>query len=573
MVKLKKQNNLRIIPLGGLGEVGRNMMLLEYQERHPPTVLPSKGAPILIIDMGLRLPEEDMPGVDYIIPNISYLKGREKDILGIIFTHGHYDHIGAIPHLIEHVWRKNLLIFASPLTRGIILKRQEDFPNQPKLEIKEVKDGAKIKLWPFKVEFLRTNHNIPDNLGLLIETPIGNIFHTSDFKFDKNPINDLPTNFKKLREISRRKILLLMSDSTGAEEEGHSLSEKEILENLDEIFKKAKGRIIATTFASLINRIQQIITLSEKYERKVIVEGYSMKSNVEIAKILGYIKSKRETLIRIKEISNFPDSKITILTTGAQGEPEAVLMRIVNKEHPFLKLKRGDTVIFSSSVVPGNERTVQNLKDEILRQRVKVFHYKMMDIHAGGHAQKVELERMIKIIRPKFFLPIHGQFSMLISHGEIAKISGIKEKNVIIAENGQIINLNQKRYFIEKEGVPSNYVMIDGLSGDVGEVVLRDRQMLARDGMFVIVAVVDKQKGRVRGSPDIISRGFVYLRESKELLRETRKKVVDIINKAAGSGGAVNWNYIKEEIKNKIGQFLFSKTQRRPIILPVVIEV
>jgi len=558
----KSQQNIRIIPLGGLGEVGRNMTLLEY------------GRKILIVDVGLRLPEEDMPGVDYIIPNISYFKGREKDILGIVFTHGHYDHIGAIPHLIERVWRKNLPIYAAPLTRGIILKRQEDFPSQPKLEIKEVKDGSKIKLWPFKVEFLRMNHNIPDNLGLLIETPIGSIFHTSDFKFDKAPINDLPTDFEKLKEISERKILLLMSDSTGAEEEGHSLSEKEILENLEEIFKKVRGRIIATTFASLINRIQQIITLSEKYGRKVIVEGYSMKSNVEIAKILGYIKFKKGTLIKIKEISDYPDSKITILATGAQGEDRAVLMRIANLEHPLLKLKRGDTVIFSSSVIPGNERTVQILKDEILKQGAKVLHYKMMDIHAGGHAQKVELKKMIEIIKPKFFLPIHGQFSMLVSHGEFARISGVKEKNIIIAENGQIINLNQKRCYIEKERIPSNYVMIDGLGiEDVGEIVLRDRQMLARDGMFVIVTVVDRQKGRVRGSPDIISRGFVYLRESKELLRETRKKVVDIVNKAVGSGGAVNWNYIKDEIKNKIGQFLFSKTQRRPMILPVVIEV
>jgi ribonuclease J len=562
MTKMTKHNYLRIIPLGGLSEVGRNMMLLEYQGK------------ILIIDAGFRLPEEDMPGIDYIVPNVSYLKEKQKNILGIIFTHGHYDHIGAVPYLLEKVWRPNFEIFASLLTKGIILKRQEDFSHQPKLDITEVRDGSKVQLGPFMVEFFRQNHNIPDNLGLFIETPVGNILHTSDFKFDSNPVNDLPTNFQKLRNFSKRKVLLIMSDSTGAEEEGHSLSEADISKNLDQIFQRATGRIIAATFSSLINRIQQIISLSEKYERKVVVEGYSMKTNVEISKVLGYIKAKKGTIINVKEITNYPDSKITILCTGAQGEGQAVLMRITNREHRFIRLKRGDTVIFSSSVIPGNERTVQIMKDEILRQKTKVFHYKMMDIHAGGHAQREELKELIRIMRPKFFLPIHGQYSMLVSHAELVREMGLPEKNIAIAENGQIINLNQKRIFIERETVPSNYIMVDGLGiGDVGEIVLRDRQMLAKDGMFVVVAIVDKTTGKVKGSPDIISRGFVYLRESKELLRETRKMVISIVNLAVGSGGAVNWSYVKDEIRNKTGQFLFSKTQRRPMILPVVIEV
>lgn len=559
---MKKQQSLKIIPLGGLSEVGRNMMLLEYEGE------------ILVVDVGFRLPEEDMPGIDYIVPNINYLKNKQKNILGIVFTHGHYDHIGSVPYLIGKIWHPNLEIYASPLARGIILKRQGDFPNQPKLDIEEVKNGSKIKLGPFRIEFFKQNHNIPDNLGLFIETPVGNILHTSDFKFDSNPVNDLPTDFEKLKFLSKRKILLLMSDSTGAEEEGHSLSEKEILENLEEIFKRSSGRIIAATFASLINRIQQIITLSEKYKRKVVIEGYSMKTNAELAKVLGHIKPKKETIIKAKEITNYPDSKITILCTGAQGEGSAVLMRIANKEHPFIRLRGGDTVILSSSVIPGNERTVQILKDGILRQRAKIFHYKMMDIHAGGHAQQEELKEMIKIMKPKFFLPIHGQYSMLVSHAELAKKMGLPEKNIVVAENGQVINLNQERILVEKKTVPSNYVMVDGLGiGDVGEVVLRDRQMLARDGMFVIVAIVDRQTGQIRGSPDIISRGFVYLRESKVLLAQTRKKVIEIVNRAAGSGGAVNWSYIKDEIRNKIGQFLYTKTQRRPMILPVVIEV
>ena len=536
------------------------MMLLEWQEK------------ILVIDIGFRMPEEDMPGVDYIIPNIAYLKGKEKNVLGVVFTHGHYDHIGAVPYIAEMLRYPRL--FASPLTRGIILRRQEDFSFQKKLDITTVKNGSRIQLGPFNVEFFRQNHNIPDNLGLFIQTPIGNILHTSDFKFDDSPVNDLPTDFKKLRSFANRKVLLLMCDSTGAEEENHSLSEGSISKNLDEIFKKSEGRIIAATFGSLINRIQQMITLSEDYKRKVSIEGYSMRTNVEISRNLGYLKAKKGTIVSTREILKYPDQKITVLCTGAQGEGQAVLMRIANKEHKLLRIKKEDTVIFSSSVVPGNERTVQGLKDELFRQKAQVFHYKMMDIHAGGHAQKEELKQMIEILRPKFFLPIHGQISMLVANSNIARSSGVAEKNIILAENGQIIDLNQNRFQIEKKVAPSNYVMVDGLGvGDVGEVVLRDRQTLAKDGMFVIIAVVDRQTGKVKSSPDIISRGFVYLRESKDLLAETRKKVIHIVDQTAGSGGAVNWVYIKDEIRNKIGQFLYTKTQRRPMILPVVIEV
>jgi len=557
---VKKQKNVRIIPLGGLGEVGRNMMCLEYDKA------------ILIVDMGFRMPEEDMPGVDYIIPNIAYLKGKEKNILGALFTHGHYDHIAAIPHTVNKLG--NPPLFASGLTKGIILKRQEDFPNQPKLNITQVKDGSKIELGPFQIEFFRQNHNIFDNLGLFIRTPIGNIVHTSDFKFDETPVFDIPTDMNKLRELGKRGVLFLMSDSTGAEQENHSLSEKKIMENLEEIFKQARGRIIAATFGSLINRIQQVIVLSEKYGRKVAVDGYSMKTNVEICKKLGYIKSQKGTLIKPSQINSYPDSKITLLCTGAQGEGQAVLMRIITREHKFVRLKKDDTAIFSSSVIPGNERTVQFLKDELYRQRVNVFHYKMMDIHAGGHGQQQELAEMIRIMRPRFFMPIHGQYSMLFNHAELAHVQGIPEKNIVVAENGQIVNLTPGKIFIERKTVESNYIMVDGLGvGDVGKIVLRDRQTLSKDGMFVIITIIDRTTGKVRGSPDIISRGFVYLRESKQLLQETRRKVIEVVNRTAGSGGAVNWSYVKDNVRNKIGDFLYTKTQRRPMILPVIIEV
>lgn len=566
----QRQPHLRIIPLGGLGEVGRNMTLLEY--------LPAgrQAAEILIFDMGLGFPEEDMPGIDYTIPNISYLqeaRKRRKKIRGIIFTHGHYDHIGAVPYILPKIGF-DIPMFASELTRGIILKRQEDFKAQPKLKIKTIKDGDRFSLGSFQIEAFRLNHNVPGNLGFFIRSPLGNIVHVADFKFDPHPVNDPPANFAKIKRFGQQDILLLMLDSTGVEEEGHSLSERDIFANLEAIFKQIKGRIFAGTFASLLNRIQQIISLSEKYGRKVAVEGYSMKTNVEIAKELGYLKYRRGTILPAKEINKLPDHKVTVLCTGAQGEGRAALMKIANGAHRHFALRKGDTVIFSSSVVPGNERAVQRLKDQLFRQRVNVFHYKMMDIHAGGHAKREELKQMIKMIKPRFFLPIHGQYSMLVTHANLAQSLGIPEKNTVVIENGQVANLTPRRIALEKKEVPANLVMVDGLGiGDVGEVVLRDRQALAQDGMFVIVALVDRRTGQVRGSPDIISRGFVYLRQSKELLAETRRKAIEIINQAAGTGGAVNWTNVKDELRNKIGSFLFTKTERRPMILPVVIEV
>ncbi len=552
----KKENQLQITPLGGLGEVGKNMTLFEWDKK------------ILIVDMGLKFPGESVPGVDYIIPNITSLKGRQEDILGVLFTHGHYDHIGAIPYLIEKIG--NPPLFAAPLTKGIILKRQEDFPMNAKLDITEIGPGSKIELGPFKIEFFHMNHNIADNLGIFIQTPGGNVVHTSDFKFDETPMNDQPTNFKKLKEIGSRKIDLLMIDSTGAENEGHSLSEKVIMENLDEIFASSKGRIIAATFASLINRIQQIIILSEKYGRKVAIEGNGMKANVEICRKLKYITTKKGTIIKSKDVADYPNDKITILSTGAQGEEKAALMRIVNKEHKNIRLKKGDTIIFSSSIIPGNERVVQELKDDILRQGVRVFHHKMMDIHAGGHAHQDELEKMIKIINPKYLIPIHGQYSMFISlKNMVIERLNFPEKNIIIIENGNIVNLSRSGAILDKKTVPSDPVMVDGLGvGDICDVVLKDRKTLSEDGMFVIIVVIDKQKRIVRGSPDIISRGFIYLRESKDLLYQTRKKTIQIVNSTTGDK-----TDIKNELRNKIGQFLYEKTERRPIVLPVIIEI
>lgn len=555
--------NLKIVPLGGFGEVGRNMMVLEYKDD------------IIIVDVGLRFREEDMPGVDFIIPNISYLKNKEKNIRGIFITHGHFDHIGAIPYLIERLG--NPPIFATPLSRGIILKRHEEFPNLPKLEIHPI-DKSKIEpisLGHFTVEAYHINHNIPDAIGLAIHTPVGTVIHTCDFKFDFTPVGDYPTDLNVFSKFGEKGILALLSDSTGVEQAGSTLSESVIMKNLDEVFQNTQGRLIVSTFSSLLSRVQQIIMLAEAHGRKVAIEGYSMKSNVEIARELGYLKIQKGTIIDVKDVDEFPHNRVVIICTGAQGESSAALMRIVNREHRFVRLHKNDTVIFSSSVVPGNERTVQFLKDLIARQGAKIFHYKMMDIHASGHAQVEDLKMMISLIKPKYFVPIHGQFYMLQLHAELAKGLGYTDENIGLIENGDILELNPSKMNIIKQVVPANYVMVDGLGvGDIGEVVLRDRRMLAEDGMFVIIAVIDGKTGKVRGNPDIISRGFVYLREARELLSEVRKRAKYIVEKSASRADAeANYEYVKDNVRDKIGQYLFQQTQRRPMILPVVIEI
>ncbi len=557
------QEFVKIIPLGGLGEIGRNMTLIEYRGR------------ILILDIGLGFPEEAMYGIDFIIPDISYLetaKEMNKKIVGIVLTHGHYDHIGAIPYLIEKIGPKTP-IFAGALTKGIVLKRQKDFPGQPRLNIKEIKEDKKIKVAPFELEFVKLNHNILDTYGTLISTPVGRFFHTSDFKFDPDPVYDKPVDMKKLKQLGKEGILLLMQDSTGAEEAGHSLSEREIMKNLETIFKKAEGRIIASTFASLLNRIQQIIDLSQKYGRKVVIEGRTMKTNVEIAQKLGYMKIKPDTVITPREIKHYKDKEITIVCTGAQGEEEAALMRIVKGEHRFIKLKPGDTVIFSSSVVPGNERAVQALKDNILRQGVEVYHYKMMDIHASGHAKQEELKEMIKLLKPKFFLPMHGQYSMLVANARLAKESGIKEENIVVAENGDIVHVTEDRIYLSGKRVHTSNVLIEGNAiEDIKELVVRDRKVLSEHGFFVIVAYVDRHTGFSVMSPDIFSRGTIYLKESQELLQEIRRRTIKEINRAA-RGRVINWERVKEDLKKKIEDYIYSYARKRPIVIVAIKEI
>ena len=563
----RDRGHIRVIPLGGLEEVGRNMMVIEYAE-------PSSGhnGDILIIDMGLQFPEENMPGIDFIIPNTAYLEARKAHIKGVIITHGHYDHIGAIPYLMHKLG--NPTIYTMPLTKGIILKRQDEFPHVPKLDIVEISSQSKLRLGVFDVEFFHVNHNIADTVGVAVHTPVGTLVHTADFKFDNNPVGDRPADYMKMAQLASRGVLLLMSDSTNAENPGHSISEKTIQENLEDIFEHAKGRIIVATFASLLSRIQQIIYLAEKFGRKVALDGYSMRTNVALYRELGYLKVKQGTVIDVKEFNGYPPEKVALLGTGAQGEEKAVLMRIVQGEHTHVKLQEGDTVIFSSSVVPGNERTVQSLKDMMYKQGARVFHYKMMDIHAGGHAQSEDLKMMINLMRPKFFMPIEGNFFMLRLHADLAESVGVPKENIVIPANGQVVRVTRDSIQPTKENAPANYIMVDGLGvGDVKEVVLRDRQMLAQDGIFVLIATVDSQTGKLRGSPDIISRGFIYLRESQELLKATRGLIKKTVEDATAKMHPVNFTYVKEALRDQIGKFLFQKTKRRPMVLPVIIEV
>lgn len=557
------KGRLRIIPIGGLEEVGRNMTVLEYEND------------ILVIDMGLQFPEENMPGVDYIIPNVSYLAERRKNIRAVVITHAHYDHIGGIPHVMPRLGN-NIPMFATDITAAIIKKRQEDFEHiSGSLNIREITNNTRIKLGSFEITFFGVSHNVPGSVGVIVKTPVGIVVHTGDFKLDLKSDIAGRTEIEKIKALGEKEVLALMSDSTNAREPGHQFSEREIKTELETIIANSKGRLIIGTFASLLGRIQQIIQLAERHKKKVVVEGRSMRSNVEIARQLGYMKFEKNTIIPVQEVPNYPPHKIMILATGAQGESNAVLMRIVNKEHKYLRIQPGDTVVFSSSVIPGNERSVQYLTDKLYRDGAEVINYKMLDIHAGGHAKQEDLKLMINLVKPKYLIPIEGNHSFLKIHARIAREDGFPGERIIIADNGQVIEgAENQELKLTQERVPANYVFVDGLGvGDVEEVVLRDRQMLAEDGMFVIITVVDSQTGKVRGSPDIISRGFVYLRESKELLHEVRGRIRRTIEETTEKMHPLNLAYVKDKVREQVGQFLFLKTQRRPMVLPVIIEV
>jgi ribonuclease J len=551
-------DKVRVMVLGGCEEVGRNCTIIEYKND------------IVIIDMGLEFPEENMPGVDYIIPNMSYLKGKEKNVRGCIITHGHYDHIGAIPHTIPKIG--NPPIFALPITAAIIKRRQEDF-HTPKLNLKVTKIDDVIKLGAFKVSFFHINHNIPDSAGIVVETPAGVICHTGDWKFDFHPAGTDHADFQEIALIGKKGVLALMGDSTNANREGHQVSEQVIEEELTRILEKSEGRVIIGTFASLLARVKQIIEISESLGKKVAIDGYSMRTNVEIAKEIGFLKCNQSTLIKPEQMDNYDDSKVVMICTGAQGEKRAALNRIANDEHRSIKIRKTDTVVFSSSVIPGNEASVQRLMDTVYRKGAKVIHYQMMDVHAGGHAKKEDIKLMLALLKPKYYIPIEGNHFLLRENASVAYSMGWDEKDVFVVDNGQVMEFWKDRGQMTKEKIPTEYVFVDGLGvGDVGQVVLRDRQHLSEEGMVVVIVQIEKKTGRLVGSPDIISRGFVLMKEQRELIKSTREQVKKaIIDKDKKS--AADPKYIRDQIRDSIGKFLFKKTERRPMVLPVIIEV
>lgn len=551
---------MRIYALGGLEEIGRNCTVFEC------------GNDIVIIDIGLMFPEEGMPGIDYIVPNIEALRGKEKNIRGVIVTHGHMDHIGGIPLTAGRLgWPT---IYTAPLSAGIIRKRQEEFGNANKLNIREVVDSKRIQLGKnFVFEPFHMNHNISDAFGVALHTPYGTLIYTGDFKFDFTPVNDEPADLIHVASFGMKGVLAMFSDSTNATSPGHQISERQVGEELEKIFASARGRLIIGTFSSLLTRIEQILALAEKYDRKVLIEGRSMTTNIELAHRLGYMKYKPGTLIERSALNRTPDDKVVVVCTGAQGEKNAVLMRIANNEHKAIKIKPGDGVIFSSSVIPGNERTVQNLKDTLVKHGAQIYHYVNLDVHAGGHAKQEDLKLMMRLIQPEYLIPIHGNRYMLEAHAALSRDVGIPKDNVLVAENGQIMEIDNKGMRLTRETVPVDYVMVDGIGvGDVSNIVLRDRMALAEDGIFVVIATVSKKTGALASSPDIISRGFVHMRENKELIEKARAMTKKILKDTDPKSPAFE-EHLKNKLRNELGQFLFTATKRRPMVLPVLIEV
>jgi ribonuclease J len=556
--------NIRIIPLGGVEEVGKNMTAIEYKDD------------IIVIDAGFQFREESTPGVDYILPNTKYLEERKDKIRGVVITHGHLDHIGGIPFIMDRIG--NPPIYSRYLTTIMIKKRQEEFPHLPALDLRVVEQGERITMGKLKLRFFSVTHTIPDSMGIIIETPHGLIITPGDIKLDHN--DGIPTEAedKEYSQFENENVLLLLMDSTNVDNPGFSTPERLVHKNLDEIIRTIKRRLIIGTFASQMERVIAIIESAERYGKKVVVEGRSMKTNVEIATLVGRLKAKKDTIISVDEMDTLPPDKIVILATGAQGDEFAALMRMANKSHKFIKITPHDTVLLSSSVVPGNERAVQKLKDNLARQGAKIIHYRTSDvyIHSTGHGNRGEIEWLHKKIKPRFFIPIHGNHYMLRVHEEVAQTLGMPDNHIIVPDNGMVIEIQDegKKMVKLKETAPSGIVMVDGFSiGDVQEVVMRDRKMLAEDGFLVIVASVNIKTGKLRKSPDIISRGFVYLRESQDLLQQTRILIKRSIEKSTTGMNPINFDYVKSNVSENVERFLFQKTAKRPIVIPVVLGV
>lgn len=550
-----KNERVLLIPLGGMGEIGKNMLAIEYDKE------------IIVIDAGLMFPDEDMLGIDLVIPDISYLLDNRDKVKGIILTHGHEDHIGALPYILKQI---NVPIYGARLTLGLAKGKFEEHNMVRSIKVNTVQAGDEIRIGNFLVEFVHVNHSIADVVALAIHTPAGIIFHTADFKFDYTPVDGKTTDFWKLAELGSKGVLALLSDSTNVEKSGYTPSEKELGKTFEELFVQAEGRILVATFASNIHRVQQIVDTAFQHNRKVAFIGRSMVNVASIAMNLGYLRVPEDIFIDLDEIDRYPAHQIVIITTGSQGEPMSALTRMATAEHKKVNIIPGDTVIISASAIPGNEKLVARTINHLFKHGARVIYESALGIHVSGHASQEEQKLMINLIKPKYFIPVHGEYRHLAQHARLAVDLGIESENVIIAENGDLIEVSREKIRVAGK-VTSGKVFVDGLGvGDVGNIVLRDRKQLSQDGILIVVVTIDKETGRVAAGPDIVSRGFVYVRESESLIEEAKEKVKIALEHCSQCS---DWTTIKNQIREILGKHLYGRMKRRPMILPIIMEV
>ena len=552
----KVSNKLNIIPLGGLGEIGKNMTAFRY------------GNDIILIDAGLMFPEDDMLGIDLVIPDITYLVENQDKLKGIFLTHGHEDHIGALPFILKQL---DVPVYGTALTLGILEGRLEE-AGVSTANLNVIKSGDRVRAGVFKLEFMRVNHSIPDAIGMAIHTPVGLIVHTGDFKIDQTPVDGQVMELNRFAEYGDRGVLLMMADSTNAERPGYTQSEKFVGETFDNEFRHAKHRIIVATFSSNVHRIQQICDTAVKFRRKVAVMGRSMVNVVNISLKLDYLKVPEGLLIDIDDIRNYSNDQIVVICTGSQGEPMSALTRMSMGENRKVQIVPGDTVIISAAPIPGNEKMVSNTINHLYMLGAEVVYEKANGVHVSGHASQEELKLMHHLVRPKFFMPVHGEYRHLVKHARLAESLGMDPKNIMIAQNGSVVELSRDKICVNGK-VMAGKVLIDGLGvGDVGNIVLRDRRQLSQDGIMIVVVGVDSATNQIVSGPDIVSRGFVYVREAEDLMVEAKGRVQDALDKCE-ERNHTEWSTLKVAIRDSLGRFLFEKTRRRPMIIPIIMEV
>ena len=552
-----KKEKLKIIPLGGLQEIGKNITVFEY------------GDDIVIVDCGLAFPEDDMLGIDLVIPDFTYLEKNQDKIRGLVITHGHEDHIGAIPYLLQKI---NVPIYATKLTAGLISHKLEEHKLLKSTKLKIVNQGQTITLGKIRVEFIRSCHSIPDAVALAIHTPAGTVVHTGDFKIDYTPIDDERMDFGRLAELGNKGVLALMSDSTNSERKGYTMSESTVGEVFDKLFFNCTKRIVVATFASNVHRVQQIVNSAVANNRKIAVCGRSMINMISTAMELGYINVPENVFIDIDMIKNYTDEQLVIITTGSQGETMSALTRMAAGEHKKVTITSNDLVIISANPIPGNEKYVAKVIDDLMKIGAEVVYSSLEAIHVSGHACQEEQKLMLSLVRPKYFIPVHGEYRQLIAHSETAKKVGIKPENIFLTTNGRILELNEDEAALTGT-VPFGKVMVDGLGvGDVGNIVLRDRQHLSQDGLIIVVMSMDSATGEIVAGPDVISRGFVYVRESENLMEDVKKMLREEVRKLE-EHGVRDWSTIKSRLKDSLRDYIFAKTKRNPMILPIIMEV